>query len=49
MVILVNLESRELLDPWYCICILTIKVPISTYKFSRLISIHFLKKLVERI
>ena len=26
-----------------------LKVPISTYKFSKLISIHFLEKLVERI
>ena len=29
--------------------ILTLSAPISTYKFSRLISIHFLKELVERI
>ena len=26
-----------------------LKVPISTYKFSKLISIHFLEELVERI
>ena len=28
---------------------LTLKAPVSTYKFSKLISIHFLKELVERI
>ena len=27
----------------------TLKAPVSTYKFSKLISIHFLKELVERI
>ena len=29
--------------------ILTLEVPISTYKFSILIFIHFLKELVERV
>ena len=39
----------------FCICtfsivsFLTLKAPVSTYKFSKLISIHFLKELVERI
>ena len=28
---------------------LTLSAPISTYKFSKLICIHFLKELVERM